>query len=179
MRDWLITIRKKQGLTQEEVANRSFIHRGFYSQIENGYRNPSVEVATSIAHTLNFHASKFFTERISDPFSTILGNSPITLALFDLDLKYTWLFNLPEQALNMDEVIGKTDCQFTSDPGMLMLKELKAKVITTKKSVSARIEVFLPFCEHLRTYDIFCNPIFDDDGEIIGGSGVAIEVKAP
>lgn len=176
MRQWLVTMRKTIGLTQQEVAKRSFIHRGFYSQIENGHRNPSVEVANSIATTLNFHPSKFFTERFSDSFSTVLDQTPITLALFDLELKYTWIFNPPHDGLDMNIILGKTDAELSSDLGMLKLMSIKTDVITNRGAINDRIEVVLPICEEKRIYDIFCNPLYDKHGQIIGGSGISIEV---
>lgn len=59
-RDWLINFRKKKGMTQEEVAKKTQINRSFYTQIENGIRNPSVDTAKKIADTLSFEWTLFF-----------------------------------------------------------------------------------------------------------------------
>ncbi|TCT14919.1 helix-turn-helix protein [Natranaerovirga pectinivora] len=60
MREWLIHLRKLKGLTQQQVASKCFIERSYYSQIERGTRNPSINVAKNIASTLGFNPLKFF-----------------------------------------------------------------------------------------------------------------------
>lgn len=59
-RTWLTKIRNKNMLTQSEVAQRATIDRSFYSQIESGIRNPSVETAQKIADVLKFKWTLFF-----------------------------------------------------------------------------------------------------------------------
>ena len=61
-RYWLENIRKKHGMTHEEVAKISGIHRQYYSMIEAGERRPSVDTAKSIARALGFHWPSFFEE---------------------------------------------------------------------------------------------------------------------
>ncbi|MBT9282087.1 MAG: helix-turn-helix transcriptional regulator [Hydrogenibacillus schlegelii] len=59
-RDWLVELRKQKGMTQEEVAKKVKINRSFYTQIENGTRNPSVDTAQKIAGLLSFDWTLFF-----------------------------------------------------------------------------------------------------------------------
>ncbi|MGY3716287.1 helix-turn-helix transcriptional regulator [Sutcliffiella cohnii] len=54
MREWLKQVRKERNLTQGEVASKAFINRAFYSQIENGLRNPSFVVARNIVSVKKF-----------------------------------------------------------------------------------------------------------------------------
>lgn len=49
--------RRKSGLTQQQVAERSGIHVSYYSRIERGVVNPSVEVLKSISKTLKVKSS--------------------------------------------------------------------------------------------------------------------------
>lgn len=65
-RTWLVEIRVEKGLTQEEVANLSQITRAYYTQIENGYRAPSVSVAKRIAQALGFQWTIFFKDECSE-----------------------------------------------------------------------------------------------------------------
>ncbi|MFO1442658.1 helix-turn-helix transcriptional regulator [Bacillus sp. Bva_UNVM-123] len=60
MRIWLKLHREKLGLTHEDVAMDSGIKRPYYTMIENGSRNPSVEVAKKIAKVLGFNWTFFF-----------------------------------------------------------------------------------------------------------------------
>ena len=44
--------RKIKGMTQQEVADRAGISRTYYSQIENGDRDPATTVITTISKVL-------------------------------------------------------------------------------------------------------------------------------
>lgn len=57
-RNWLIG--KRGSLSQQEVSERAGIDRSFYTQIETGTRNPSVNTAKKIAGTLGFDWTLFF-----------------------------------------------------------------------------------------------------------------------
>ncbi|OGK41510.1 hypothetical protein A2954_00720 [Candidatus Roizmanbacteria bacterium RIFCSPLOWO2_01_FULL_37_12] len=53
-------LRKKKGLTQEELAEKSGLHRAYFWDIENG-RNISVKTAYKIAHALEVKVADLFT----------------------------------------------------------------------------------------------------------------------
>lgn len=59
-REWLTAIRDKKGWTHQTAADKSDIERSFYTQIETGARNPSVETAKKIAKAMGFNWTKFF-----------------------------------------------------------------------------------------------------------------------
>ncbi|MGM0775475.1 MAG: helix-turn-helix transcriptional regulator [Bacillota bacterium] len=65
MRYWLKKFRNNRKLTQEEVAKLCNISRSFYTQIENGTKTPSVDVAKKIAKTLEFNWVLFFDNNCS------------------------------------------------------------------------------------------------------------------
>ncbi|WP_018249812.1 helix-turn-helix transcriptional regulator [Orenia marismortui] len=50
MREELIKLRKKEDLTQKEVAELLDITRGYYGHIETGRRNPPLKLALKIAN---------------------------------------------------------------------------------------------------------------------------------
>lgn len=52
-RDKLLKLRKEKKLTQEQLANLAGIKRNYYGLIENGLRNPSLDVAIKVAIALN------------------------------------------------------------------------------------------------------------------------------
>jgi len=45
-------IRREQGISQEELAFRSGLHRTYISGVERGVRNPTISVLVEIAHAL-------------------------------------------------------------------------------------------------------------------------------
>lgn len=59
-RKWLAAYRDKAGFSHEEVAEQAGISRQYYGMIENGDRNPSVDVAKKIAKVLKFDWIIFF-----------------------------------------------------------------------------------------------------------------------
>lgn len=52
-RDKLLKLRNEKKLTQEQLANLAGIKRNYYGLIENGTRNPSLDIAIKIAIALN------------------------------------------------------------------------------------------------------------------------------
>ena len=59
-RIWLKQIREAKNMDQKEIAAKTKITQAYYSYIENGDRNPSVESAQKIAEVLNFDWTMFF-----------------------------------------------------------------------------------------------------------------------
>ena len=53
-------LRTDQGLSQEELAFRAEIDRSYLSEIENGYKNLSVEVLAQLAQALDINICDLF-----------------------------------------------------------------------------------------------------------------------
>ncbi len=60
MRIKLKEIRLKNNLTHEELAEKVGINRATYTNIELGYKNPSLKVAIKIKDVLNYHDDDIF-----------------------------------------------------------------------------------------------------------------------
>ncbi len=65
MRIALREARLRAGLTQAEVARRAGLSRASYTNIEKGYKHPSLATALRIAHVLNGHVEDFFAEEFA------------------------------------------------------------------------------------------------------------------
>ena len=65
-RNWLKNIRKKLNMSHKEVAEISGISRNYYTEIENGNKNPSVKHAKRIALALGFYWGNFFENEICE-----------------------------------------------------------------------------------------------------------------
>lgn len=172
-RNWLIKIRKNKHLTQQQVASSSYIDRGFYAQIENGIRDPSITVAKKIALALSFNPAAFFSD-LADPFYTALSNSFIIIAHFDLKLRYTWFF-YPQTDLDNGDILGKTDVEISSAQWSLDLMNLKKEVIKTRGLVRRNI-TFLSSEEKWIIYDV-CGAPLTEKGLIIGGTTVSTDIS--
>jgi len=62
MRNALRKARLRAGLTQSEVARRVGLTRASYTNIERGYKNPSVVTALRIARILNRSVEELFAD---------------------------------------------------------------------------------------------------------------------
>ena len=60
-------LRLQMGLTQEELAERSDLTKGFISQVENGFSSPSVETMHNLLVALGTNMSDFFEEEKTEP----------------------------------------------------------------------------------------------------------------
>lgn len=65
-REWLISMRIQQGMTQMQVAKIAEVDRSHYALIESGRRSPSVSTAKKIADALKFEWPIFFASKCGD-----------------------------------------------------------------------------------------------------------------
>ncbi|BCB02683.1 helix-turn-helix domain-containing protein [Bacillus sp. KH172YL63] len=170
-RIWLERLRKLKGYSQEDIAAFIHIDRSYYSKIENGVRVPSRKLAENLAELLSFHVSIFEIE--DSPFYFALQDSPMVIAHFDLELRYTWIFN-PHQDVDPDFMIGKRDAEIEDNAGTRALMEMKQEVINIRQSLRKKIS--LTVADATFEYDITCHPLFNHKGELIGGSSASIQL---
>lgn len=62
-RTWMQEARKGLKLTNREMADKFNISYSHYNDIENGRRNPSIELSKVMAKFFNVPLEKFFNER--------------------------------------------------------------------------------------------------------------------
>lgn len=60
MGEELKKIRELEGQTQNQLASKIGISRAYYTNIENGKRKPSVDIAKKIATALGFEWTRFY-----------------------------------------------------------------------------------------------------------------------
>lgn len=65
MRIALREARLRAGLTQAEVARRVGLSRASYTNIEKGYKHPSLVTALRIAHVLKGHVEDLFADEFA------------------------------------------------------------------------------------------------------------------
>ena len=58
----IIKLRKEKGLSQEKFALEADVDRRYMSDLENGKRNPSLEIIEKIANRLEISISELFFE---------------------------------------------------------------------------------------------------------------------
>ncbi|KGX87039.1 helix-turn-helix domain-containing protein [Pontibacillus litoralis] len=169
-RIWLIRLRNRKNLTQQEVAERAFIDRSYYAQIESGERKPSIDVTQKIAEILHFHYSRFELE--ANPFRFALEDTPMSLSHCDKELRYTWLFN-PHDDFNAEDAIGKTPIELADNDGTRELTQLKVDVLNGQFPVRKRIP--FPLSTGVVIYDVYGHPLLNEQGEVIGVATASVQ----
>lgn len=75
-RVWLEQLLQRRSLTHQEVADKAKIDRSYFTQIVNGVRRPSPDVAQRIGKVLDFKWTIFFTEECGDKPQISCGSIP-------------------------------------------------------------------------------------------------------
>ncbi len=110
-------------------------------------------------------------ERIYD----ILGSSPAILFTQDASLRYTWFFNPRDPGPRGAEAFtGKTDADLFTPRNAQKLVELKQRVLQTGRG--CRQELTHAGEEGDRHFELTLEPLHDENGNVTGLSGMAMEV---
>ncbi len=96
-------LRLKMGLTQEELAERSDLTKGFISQLERGNTSPSVDTMDLIVRALGTNLAEFFSETAQE---AVIYPWSEAVAMADEDLGHTMHFLVANaQKLDMEPVL--------------------------------------------------------------------------
>ena len=95
-------LRNKKGLTQEELADRSELSKGFISQLENDLTSPSIATLVDILQCLGTNLKDFFTDRTEE--QIVFGNADY-FEKQDEELQNTVEWIIPNAQKNMMEPI--------------------------------------------------------------------------
>ncbi len=95
-------LRIKNSLTQEELADRSELTKGFISQLERDLTSPSIATLSDILEGLGTNLKDFFSENIDEK---IVFSKEDAFESENDDLKYTLKWIIPNAQKNMMEPI--------------------------------------------------------------------------
>ena len=98
-------LRILKGLTQEELADRAELSKGFISQVERDLTSPSIATLTDILQCLGTSLNEFFTE---EPEEQIVFGSEDFFEKIDSDLKNKIEWIIPNAQKNIMEPIFLT-----------------------------------------------------------------------
>lgn len=99
-------LRVLNGLTQEELADRSELSKGFISQLENDLTSPSISTLEDILQCLGITISEFFAKE-EDPVQVVFGEEDFFEKVDD-DLKNMTEWIIPNAQKNSMEPIRLT-----------------------------------------------------------------------
>lgn len=95
-------LRVGKGLTQEELADRAELSKGFISQIENDLTSPSIATLVDILQCLGTDLSDFFSDNSDEQ---VVFHKEDYFEKTDTDLKNTIRWIIPNAQKNMMEPI--------------------------------------------------------------------------
>ncbi|MDY6012229.1 XRE family transcriptional regulator [Clostridium sp.] len=103
--DKIRSLRIAKGLTQEELANRCELSKGFISQVENDLTSPSIATLVDILEILGTNLNEFFSENSEE---RITYKNDDMFETEDKDLKYSLKWLVPSSQKNDMEPIMLT-----------------------------------------------------------------------
>lgn len=95
-------LRTEKQLTQEELANRCELSKGFISQLENNLTSPSIATLIDILEILGTNLKEFFSEEVNEKI-TYKQDDMFEVDDFDLGYKFKWL--VPNSQVNEMEPV--------------------------------------------------------------------------
>jgi two-component sensor histidine kinase len=112
-------------------------------------------------------------ERVNRQMLLALIGSPITVFRQDRDLRYTWIFNVPEHTKESD-FIGRTDGEVFPPDVALTVSEIKHAAMESDEEQSAEARIRFPHGAYW--YFLRTQPDYDEQGNIIGTLSCAIDI---
>lgn len=105
---------------------------------------------------------------------TAIRNSGIMLFQQNTELIYEWYYS--HNRHHFDDLIGQTDEAWLSVPeDVRKLTDIKQGVLTNGERVRTTVQVQRKSEDFPRTYDLTLDPLHDDEGNIVGLTGAAID----
>lgn len=100
--DKIRRLRKKNGLTQEELADRCELSKGFISQVERDLTSPSIATLVDILESLGTNLKDFFNETMDEK---IIFSKDDVFETNNEELKYILKWIIPNAQKNVMEPI--------------------------------------------------------------------------
>ena len=97
-------------------------------------------------------------------FLLALRNAPVSVAIQDRDLRYTWAYN--QRTLRPEEIVGKLDADLFTPEVAAHLQVLKRRVLD--ENIELREQMWLDRPNGRLFLDVYWEPIHDTDGHVIG-----------
>lgn len=105
-------------------------------------------------------------------FRVALVDTPVIVFNQDLELRYTWVYNIQNYA--EQPILGKTDAELFPKEDALRLSALKRRVIAA--GLFTREEVSMTVGARTNFYDMTLDPLYDSDGVVIGLTCAATDI---
>lgn len=102
-------------------------------------------------------------------------NSPITVFNQDLDLTYTWVYNAALAEHPERSMVGRRDVDIVpSTVEAEAIVDMKREVLAEGRGVRREIQISMP--RQISFFDMAVEPLKDDQGNVIGITGMTIDI---
>ncbi|MBI5353925.1 MAG: PAS domain S-box protein [Chloroflexi bacterium] len=173
VRDYPLTIRHVSGKTTDVIYNAT-IYKNEDGEIQGVFAAARDITELKRAELALKQANESLEKRVAERtrqlaetesrFRLALKNAPVTVAVQDLDLRFTWAYN--QRTRQPDEIIGNTDADIFPPEVASQLIALKRKVLETGVELSQQLWVE---SNGQKLYlDLFLEPLKDEAGNITG-----------
>ena len=132
------------------------------------------QVATGLWDALERLRAEAELKLTTKRFELALEDSPISVFSQDLELRYTWIYNLPAGA-DACSIVGRRDSDlFERAEDAVVVEAIKRDVLNT--GVGRREEVLVRHKGMDRYYDLLVDPLLDESGQMTGVTCAAIDI---
>ena len=154
----ILRLRERLSISQAQEAKL----RGAYEEIESRI----------LTRTEELQRTNKSLQESEQRFRIALIDTPIVVFNQDLDLRYTWIYNL--KGYTDQSIIGKTDADLYSAEDAARLTALKRRVMAA--GLLTREEVSVTIGSSTTYYDMTLDPLFDEAGAVIGITCAATDI---
>ncbi|MCW9089219.1 MAG: PAS domain S-box protein [Gammaproteobacteria bacterium] len=106
-------------------------------------------------------------------FRLALGNLPIAVWNMDTELRYLWYYEHEHGDIS-ETIIGKTDHDLYEPVDADYITRLKEKALKSGEAINK--EIYATYNEHKKFYNVYIEPLHDEEGRITGLTGAAIDI---
>lgn len=106
-------------------------------------------------------------------FNLAISNSSVIVFDQDQELRYNWIFN-PPAGFCSDYFRGRTDDDVFYREEAQCLSMIKRQVM--ESGTAARHQVNITSSGEISCYDLTIQPVYDEDGKLIGINGMALDI---
>ncbi len=142
--------------------------------IFNGESPRPIAVGCALTDITDFKRTEDALRRAEQRFKLALRDSPVVVFHQDLELRYTWI-NRTETGEPPEALLGKRDDElFPRSEDAEPIMELKRQVLRAGEGLRREVEVLLPGGAQI--YDTIYEPLRDEAGELVGITGVVVNI---
>lgn len=159
----------EKGLSEMRLIERLATSQERETKLQSAYDELAISL---LKKTEELRSTREALQEGEQRFRVALIDTPIVVFNQDLDLRYSWIYNVGSYA--DQPVIGKTDADLFSPEDAMRLTTLKRRVMAA--GLLTREEVSMTVGTRRSVYDMTLDPLFDAEGSVTGLTCAATDI---